>query len=510
MHSDVVVGTRARRRLTAYGVALVLLVPLQSIVGFTDRNSAQIVQTGRVAVYAIVTAALCIGVLALVTQRWGRDDPDRLAVVVAVVLASFFNFGVLFDPDPRNASWRAAELVVWALLTALLARLAYLAGRSANVRLGLLIFAAAMLLLPSVSYGSYALGEEPLLAIEDPGDIPVPAERPNVYWILLDSYARPDVLKEVADIDVADFVDSLEGFGFEVSSSSRASYPRTILSVTSTLQMEYVLEPGHDVKDDYALFGPVVVGHNRTVARFKALGYQTVYGAAGGVEWSACRSDLVDVCLPLRRPSPATGELEQAMLDLTPLGTLSLPIPYSDPKTLVDGLVDEDVGVEEPFFVFHHILSPHFPYRYRDDCSARAVPIDERSASDEYRVSAYRTQVRCLSAAMEDALAEIIERDPDALIVIQSDHGSEIKWHWSLQPRDWSPEMVTERYSAFNAMRLPERCNSEVEGASLVNTFRIVFACIEGREPDLLDYRAFGVAVDDVKIVELGPERFAK
>ena len=42
-----------------------------------------------------------------------------------------------------------------------------------------------------------------------------------------------------------------------------------------------------------------------------------------------------------------------------------------------------------------------------------------------------------------------------------------------------------------------------------MNTFRIVFGCIEGTEPDLLDYRAFAVPIDGVdEVTELTPDRF--
>ena len=46
-----------------------------------------------------------------------------------------------------------------------------------------------------------------------------------------------------------------------------------------------------------------------------------------------CRPELVDVCLPFHKPFPPTGELERALLELTPLGVFSLPVPYADPLT---------------------------------------------------------------------------------------------------------------------------------------------------------------------------------
>jgi hypothetical protein len=398
---------------------------------------------------------------------------------------------------------------LWAVLTGALIRAAQLIGEHEQARFAVLVFVAVLVALPAIELGADVRSEDPSVEVLGAQVLPRPAERPNVYWIVLDSYAGPDILQEVAGIDVDPFVEELEDQGFTVSTSSRTSYNRTILSLASTLEMQYVLEPGHDITDEFELFAPVVVGRSSTTAHFEALGYETVYGPAGGVEWSACRPDLVDACLPLRRPSPHTGELEQALLDLTPLGTISLPVPYADPQTLIEGLADPDLGIEAPFFAYQHILTPHAPYRYRDDCSPRAVP-QEQSSPTQQRAG-YATQVRCISQLVLRAIPEIVERDPTAIILIQSDHGPEASFRWFDSPTNWPVDQAHARFAAFNAMRLPSRCQHYVEGAALINTFRIVFACIEGRDPDLLDYRAFAYPLkDSAGLVELTPAQLSE
>jgi hypothetical protein len=268
--------------------------------------------------------------------------------------------------------------------------------------------------------------------------------------------------------------------------------------------MDYVLEPGHDVSDDYGRFGPVIVGHNRTAARFEALGYQTIFGPAGGVEWATCREDLVDLCLDHHRPSPATGELEQTLLDLTPLGVIPLPIPYADPLTMADGLAAAEV--EEPFFAWQHILVPHEPFRFRSDCTARAVPLPRRSVAAEDLFATYGDQIRCLDEMLLEAIDRIVARDPTAVIILQSDHGSDFMFSWQTEVDELSDAALQERYSVLNAIRLPDGCPVDIEGEPLVNTFRIVFACIEGTEPDLLEYRGFVQPLDDVgELEELDP-----
>lgn len=498
-----------RTRPSAYGLSLVGIVTLQSFAAFLDGNRSQITQPGRVVAYALAATALALLILALAVRWSAGRERDRVAVAVAAGVASFLSFSIVFDANPPDDRKLVGVLVVWLLLTVLLVRLMYLIGGNDNVRLAVLIFGAMLLALPALSYASYWASDEPLEPVADPGPLRLPDARPNVYWLVLDGYARPDLLERIVGYDDGPFVAALEERGFQVSTSSFASYPRTHLSLASTLDMEYVLEPGHDLTDDFGRFVPVVLGNNSTAARFRALGYQTIYGSPGGVEWSACRDDLVDVCLPIHRPAPATGELEQTLLDRTPLGVVPLPVPYSDPPKMAEGLADPSVGIEPPFFAFQHIFAPHFPARYRDDCTARERPVDDRRLTFDERVDLYATQVRCINALVTEAVDTIVARDPTAVILLQSDHGSDHIFNWVDDPEDLTPAQVTERFAAFNAMRLPVGCDADIEGQPLVNTFRIVFACIEGTEPELLDYRGFSVSLEDVAdLSELTPDRF--
>ena len=55
----------------------------------------------------------------------------------------------------------------------------------------------------------------------------------------------------------------------------------------------------------------------------------------------------------------------------------------------------------------------------------------------------------------------------------------------------WERALV-ERFGTLNAMLLPEGCRSMVEPTTPnVHVFSIVFACLEGRDPLLADFRAF-------------------
>jgi hypothetical protein len=86
---------------------------------------------------------------------------------------------------------------------------------------------------------------------------------------------------------------------------------------------------------------------------------------------------------------------------------------------------------------------------------------------------------------------QILAVDPEAIVIVQSDHGSELLTNWYLELDEWSDEALAERYSVLNAVRLPEGCDTLEPDEPLVNTYRIVFACLEDTEPARLDTRAF-------------------
>jgi hypothetical protein len=74
-------------------------------------------------------------------------------------------------------------------------------------------------------------------------DVPLnPPEKPDIYYIILDGYARADVLSNLYGYDNSDFIKPLEQRGFNMASQSRSNYPRTLLSLASSLNMKY-LEP---------------------------------------------------------------------------------------------------------------------------------------------------------------------------------------------------------------------------------------------------------------------------
>src|SRR5690606_20870239 len=63
---------------------------------------------------------------------------------------------------------------------------------------------------------------------------------PDVYYIILDGYPRADILAERYGYDNSEFLEGLESRGFYIADGSHSNYGQTILSLTSSLNMDYL------------------------------------------------------------------------------------------------------------------------------------------------------------------------------------------------------------------------------------------------------------------------------
>ena len=110
---------------------------------------------------------------------------------------------------------------------------------------------------------------------------------------------------------------------------------------------------------------------------------------------------------------------------------------------------------------------------------------------------AYVDQLQCVNRMTLAAVESLVARDPEAIMIIQGDHGT-----WSIgrlqsRPRtDWmaAPE-AEELFAILNAYRLPARCRRYLyDTISPVNSFRVVLSCIDDIDHPLLPDRHFLVS----------------
>lgn len=322
------------------------------------------------------------------------------------------------------------------------------------------------------------------------------AALPSVYWFILDMYARHDVLEKYLGFANREFLQSLKDRGFFVAERAVSNYTSTQLSISTTVAMDYIFKDG---KVERALWTAPLHGFNPTVDRFLDLGYRYIHVEPHNNPKTLC-GGREDKCIkPRIKGAFGIGEAEAGLLKLTPLyriiRRLAPKFLSFDYTTIGEVMSNLDPASDAPLFLFAHIMSPHPPPRYTTNCS----PIEnldwELIGDDIDRVvEGYFTDLRCLNPLVVAAVDQILASDPtDPIIIIQGDHGLRTKFIVNIEPRrtpEIEPWFVD--YAILHAMRLPERCDEELDHEfSMINTFRVVFNCILSERVELLPTRIF-------------------
>ncbi len=109
---------------------------------------------------------------------------------------------------------------------------------------------------------------------------PQAARLPDIYYIILDGYARTDVMKAFFDFDNTPFLDRLEKQGFYIARDSTANYCQTPLSLSASLNSVYLDDLVKGLGPDQTELSDLI-GKSNIVATLRPLGYKFVTFATG-------------------------------------------------------------------------------------------------------------------------------------------------------------------------------------------------------------------------------------
>lgn len=431
---------------------------------------------------------LVIGAAALWLLTRGRPGIQRCRVTVAVAasLIALYHWTALDDPFQRGDSVWVSTLVLSAVSIG-----AYGAARAEGVRVFAVIFVVSLSVIPASQLLIWS-------ATTKPADLPAGPEltlqrstdAPDIYLIVLDAYARDDVLERLYGYDNSAFLRSLESFGFDIVPDAKANYSMTYASIPSMLMMDYPVTDGVAVTDEWHLaLNTISSGRNRVVTSLKAMGYEYVH-VESGMGQTRC-GPFVDRCV---RPR-ALDETAWGLLADSPVR----PFLGSDWGYFVHGALGAldavvDVAgerVDGPRFVFAHVLAPHPPLFLDAQCEERSDPrLDDVVMGTPSRRpiigrlrALYVEQLRCVNARLTRFLRTV---DPRSVILLTADHGpASLEQLWTDIDR-WSADQRAERFSIFTAYRVPEGCDREPP-ASVVNAFRFLLGCTHRAPLSLLD-----------------------
>lgn len=323
---------------------------------------------------------------------------------------------------------------------------------------------------------------------------------PNIYLILLDGYPRADVLSGTFGIGNRDFLNELMELDFEVASAATSNYSKTWLTLASAFNGAYI---------DDLLAGQEIPANNQVQRRW----------LHSMINEASALTVLREHGYTIRTiPSPYTSTALSSADDVVGSSRLTEfegNLLAASPWSLIfrDGFASWMVTEQQlratealaatvelakdrsgPQFVFSHIHSPHVPFVlhlprgassgaphcWPLTCSFWHATIQELGISAvEYR-DGLAAELATLNELVTTTLTRLTSADPNALVIVMSDHGSR-----------YSITDPNEQFKTLFAARTPGATGIYPSDISPVNVMRILLERYFETDSPALPYRAW-------------------
>jgi hypothetical protein len=317
------------------------------------------------------------------------------------------------------------------------------------------------------------------------------ASYPDIYFIVLDAYAREDILRELYNFDNSEFLNFLRGKGFYIANRAASNYCQTGLSLGACLSLSYLDKPV-DLIGQYNMDrDPLgnIIGRSFVLDYLKKHGYKIVVLASS----DRPEIKLQDVADTYLKPGTSINMFHSALKNMTPLpDIMAAKKTYSDFDKhrnnilyILDNLGKVAGSLQSPKFVFAYIEAPHPPFVFGPNGQARnpeprfndndgdQLICPGRLTLEEYRMY-YKDQIVFLNGRVEKVVDEILKNSKRApIIMILGDHGPRSETIWE------NPEKTNmkECMSILNAYHLPNNADTLLyPQITPINNFRIIFS----------------------------------
>ena len=513
------------------GVFAPLLLSIQPVLHLFSINVAELSfsEILRPLLVSLLFGLIVFGVTFLFFRDW-----RRASLVASLFLVLFFLFGdaAVWISESFALGPARSNLLTLALVTVVMLIWSWIVQKQirdvASVNLYFNLLAILFFLNTGVRMGSYLLENGLSLAPKQPAQAVVaePTEgRPDVYYIVLDGYGRQDILQTLYEFDNSGFLNDLSARGFYVAEKPSSNYIQTMLSLSSSLNMDYLQSlNANGTKIDKRGDLVHLVENNKVRSILAQHGYQLVsfhneYKAtisSAEIYYDDSQSGLA---------YPVTA-FESILIDHSMARVLShvpalnkalIGMPYDTHRRhiLLTFIKLQDVpSLEGNYFVYAHIIAPHPPFVFDED--GRVVNHDTpftlndanyyiRDHSHKNYLAGYRRQIQYVNRLVLETVDAILTRSTTPpIIIIQSDHGPGAYLHWG----SLENTLPAERFGILNAYYFPNQDYTRLyPSISPVNSFRVLlnqfFEADYPLLPDRHYYSSWSLPFDFVEVTDL-------
>jgi hypothetical protein len=487
-----------------------MILSISFVVSIYEHNMSEIYLSALVIpMLAVIGIA---GVFLFLSVFIFREEVKR-SLFLSVLVVMAYSYGeITYLLERFNVKSLADDRMIfplWIILTAIVFFVIKKIKKDlSSLAKFILLFSIIALLAPSLGIAKFEITERlmrpaevsrPSLPMVDQDSLP--DDLPDIYFIVPDSFASPAVLKRLFDLDVSPLVGFLEEKGFYVPDNHTSNYPKTYLSLTSTLNMEYLdyLSVNQN-SSDLSLVAPLLSYHNAIIF-LKNIGYKfyqmgswwqftshnpMAYGnitLEGGTKTGISLFNYSILQSTILKP------FLNRLISRKMLGNSD-----DDNRARNDFQFEElprTADIPGPKFVFVHILSPHIPFVYGKNCESVSNPEFGKDVAENYA-----DQVNCVSLKLKETIEKLLANSKKPpVIIIQSDEGVAYIRHQIPKGESWEKaddEFIKDKFPVFAAYYAPGVSTSTFAVSTTnVNTLRLIFNAYFNAGFDILPDRNY-------------------
>lgn len=454
-----------------------------------------------------VLLSLVLVTIALLVAQLALRNLERAAVTASVFTLLFFSYGHVYNYATRHIFrvvsvtgggtdsvlvsriWLHSLLsALWVFILALVFLYEYRSRKTKPYAAtpALNAVSVVLMLFPLAGFARSFIGDaRPLEARPGHVELAVSTEKPDIYYIILDGYARADVLQKHYAFDNREFLGFLTEKGFVVSPNSHSNYAWTFLSLPSSLNFQYLgfLSSKENRRSSDRSIPYSLLRDNEALRFLRLLGYRYIHiGSTWGGTLDNPHADMQFNC----SGKLFEIDLHRVLAESTWLKVLEQRIAEDLADCSLQSLakLGASGSIQGPKFVFAHIPMPHHPYIFdrNGNVLKRIVLSDQVDRQEQLwtRKEDYLEQLLFVNAAIERVVSEILAVSPrQPVIIIQSDHGPNL-------PQLDKEERRKVRHRNIAAFLLPGNKATIPDDITPVNELRIIFNAYLGGNFEIL------------------------
>lgn len=488
-------------------IGLFLLWNLQ----FASLVSSNHAYVARVEVITVWAWKSLFFIVLTISLAWGARNLETMLIGVASFIIFWMLGGRVVYALLRDTPLNAMSTVVLFLALVLVARFAITADLKLTSRL--VIVFATFVFAQQIPGVWAALSTTPyphtLNGLERDAQLNSAAsELPHIIYIVPDRYASNATLSTLYGFSNQSFSSELQDLGFNVWQDQKANYPKTFLSLASTLNSEYldqaIVSAGADLPS-HSYIEPLI--QNSAAHRtLQTLGYTYSHvgkgwGPTERNKWAD--NNFEDETFPANTVARSYFEITPLLAFLAHVKAKRTPCETIHEKA---EYIRRKVTLDTPQFVLWHSFITHDPYVFGPNGSCRSRLMDRNFYGNyDRRKTEYLAHIGHFNRISLELISNLFrESSREVIIVIQSDEGPFPKGIFDTYTSGKynflnAPSAEKQRkHGIFNAIYLPSQDYESLEKlGSPINNFRLILRELTGQAIPLLEDRFYSFEYED-------------